>query len=123
MEDSSYDKAKVASAALGKLLSDHKGGKAVVLDLSGLNAWTDFFVIATATSTTHMQGLHRHIKDFAAENGLEILRRQRKTPSDEEWGLVDLGNIVVHLMTAKAREFYNLEGLWSDAAVLWRDES
>lgn len=123
MEDSSYGKAKEAAIGIGKLLADHKGGNVLVLDLSGLNAWTDFFVIATVTSSTHLQGLQKHVKEYAAGNGVEILRRQRKTASDDEWNLIDLGNVVVHLMTAKSRGFYDLERLWSDAGIAWRAEA
>jgi ribosome-associated protein len=123
MEDSLYAKAKVTAIGVGKLLSDHKGGNSLVMDLSRLNAWTDFFVIATVSSSTHLQGLQKHIKEYAAEHSVDILRRQRKTPSDEEWSLIDLGNVVVHLMTAKARAFYDLERLWSDADFVWRSES
>lgn len=123
MEDSSYGKAKTTAVELGKLLSDHKGGLPVVLDLSKLNAWTDFFVIATVSSSTHLQGLQKHIKEFVAQNDIDILRRQRKVPQDEEWSLIDLGNIVVHLMTARSREFYDLERLWGDSEILWRAEA
>jgi ribosome-associated protein len=120
MEDSSYVKAKETAIGLAKLLSDHNGGDSLAMDLSGLNAWTDFFVIATVTSSTHLQGMHKHIKEYAAANGADILRRQRRIASDDEWSLIDLGNVVVHLMTAKARGFYDLERLWSDAATVWR---
>ncbi len=73
------------------------------------------FLSSPVTSSAQVQGLHKHIKDFAGEKDLEILRRQRKVPKDEEWSLIDLGNIVVHLMTQRARSFYELERLWSDA--------
>ena len=104
---------------LGQLLKDHKGEAVVVMDLRELNSWTDFFVIATVSSSTHLQGLQRHIKEFANEKGIEILRRHRKIPSDDEWSLVDLGNIVIHLMSERTRIFYELERLWGDAPLIF----
>jgi ribosome-associated protein len=103
---------------IGKMIREHKGGEVVVLDLRKLNSWTDFFVIATITSHTHMQGLQRNIKEFARERNLDILRGHHKQSAREEWSLIDMGNIVIHLMMAKARSFYELERLWSAADVL-----
>ena len=120
MEDTSFAE---NSVELGKLLSDHKGLDAVVMDLRGLNAWTDFFVIATVTSGAHLKGLQKHVKEYAAEKGIDILRHQRKIAADDEWNLIDMGAIVVHLMTARSRSFYELERLWSPAATLWRAEA
>jgi ribosome-associated protein len=99
--------------ALGELLRDHNGKDVVVLDLRKLNTWTDFFIIATVTSQTHVQGLLRHIREFAREKDLEILHRPRKAEPDNEWNLVDMGNIIVHLMSEHARSFYELERLWA----------
>jgi ribosome-associated protein len=45
-------------------LREHNGQDVTVLDLRGINNWTDFFIIATVTSGTHMDGLERHVKDF-----------------------------------------------------------
>jgi ribosome-associated protein len=64
------------------------------------------------TSHTHVQGLLRHIKEFARERDLEILRRHRKATADDEWNLIDMGDVVIHLMTEKSRAFYDLERLW-----------
>jgi ribosome-associated protein len=105
-----------AARELGELLRDHNGQNVVVLDLRELNTWTDFFVIATVTSNTHVQGLLRHIKEFAREKDIAILHHSRKTgPStpDAEWNFVDMGNIIVHLMSEYARAFYDLERLWT----------
>jgi ribosome-associated protein len=102
-----------AASAIGDLLREHRAADVAVLDLRDLNAWTDFFVIATVTSGAHLSGLERHIKDFSRENGLEILRRSRRPKEDDEWCLIDLGPVVVHLMTEKARSFYELERLWA----------
>ena len=101
---------------LGELLRDHNGRDVVVLDLRKLNIWTDFFIIATVTSHTHVQGLLRHIKEFAREKDLEILHRpgkSRNAEPDNAWNLVDMGNMVVHLMSERARSFYELERLWT----------
>jgi ribosome-associated protein len=123
---------------LGKLLRDHNGLKVTVMDMRALNFWTDFFVIATVTSNTHLSGLQRHIKDYAQEKGLEILHRSRRPDKkiepaasevysaggfsgSEEWSLLDLGGIVIHLMTARIRDFFELERLWSAAHIIYAE--
>ena len=110
---------------MGKLLDDHHGGDVVVMDMRALNFWTDFFVIATATSNTHLSGLERHIKEFARERDVEILHRSRRPkhkpePHPDEWRLLDMGTMVVHLMSAKMRSFFELERLWGAAPLIYR---
>jgi ribosome-associated protein len=59
-------------------------------------------------------GLERHIKDFCHDKEIEILRRSRKPAGvEDEWRIIDLGSTVVHLMSQKARDFYDLERLYS----------
>jgi len=99
------------SGILGALLKEHNGQDVSVLDLRGINNWTDFFIIATVSSKTHMDGLERHIKDFCHENDVSIFGSTRKN-TDDEWRLIDLGQIIIHLMNKQAREFYELERLW-----------
>ena len=114
-----------AIESLGDLLREHNGGDVTALDLREMNTWTDFFLIATATSNTHLDGLERHIKEFCGERGIEILRRSRKPPAahggrasyqtqilEDEWRIIDLGAAVIHLMSRRAREFYDLERLY-----------
>ena len=118
---------------LGDLLREHKGDNVLVLDLRKMGTWTDFFVIATATSNTHLEGMDRHIKEFCHEREIEILRRSRRPivsqgtrashgirasyetqhGQEDEWRIIDLGPIVIHLMSRRAREFYDLERLYS----------
>jgi ribosome-associated protein len=110
--------------ALADLLREHKGGDVTVLDLRELNSWTGFFVIATVTSNAHLRGLERHIKEFSREQGIEIQRRSRKPAAEagasavDEWCIIDLGPVVIHLMTSQARSFYELERLWSAAPLI-----
>jgi len=123
------DTLQTSALELGKLLRDHNGLKVVVMDMRALNFWTDFFIIATVTSNTHLSGLHRHIKDYVREKGMEIFHRSKRPDkkidlassdlSSEEWSLLDLGGIVIHLMTAKIRDFFELERLWSAAPVIY----
>ena len=97
---------------IAKLMEDGKGNDVTLLDISGLNSWTDYFVIVTVTSSTHWQGLYKQIKEYIKDNDLEIHLTNRKSPDGDDWNLIDLGAIVVHLMSESARTFYDLEKLW-----------
>jgi len=117
------DTLQINALELGKLLSNHNGLNVVVMDMRSLNFWTDFFIIATVNSNTHLSGLERHIKDYTREKDMDILHRSKrpdnKELSSEEWSLVDLGGIVIHLMTAKIRKFFELERLWGAAPIIF----
>lgn len=108
------DKAK----ELAVLMEDGKGEDVILLDISGLNSWTDYFVIVTVNSSTHWQGLYKQVKTYIKENDLEIHLTNRKSPDGDEWNLIDLGNIVIHLMSKEARAFYDLEKLWHMGTVI-----
>ncbi|MDR0602373.1 MAG: ribosome silencing factor [Treponema sp.] len=121
MEDMSREDRETA-VELGKLLAEHRCADVVVLDLRRLDAWTDFFVIATVSGGAHLSGLERHIGDFSRERGLEILRHSRRSrEEDNEWRLIDMGSLVVHLMSRRARSFYELERLWSAGDTLFSE--
>jgi ribosome-associated protein len=106
--------------ALRVLLEEHKAGDVIALDLRELHSWTDYFIIATVTSGAHRDGLLRHIKDFAGENGLAMRTGPGKTGRDlnDGWSLVDLGTVIIHLMSPSLRSFYELEQLWSSAKTV-----
>ncbi|MDR1986536.1 MAG: ribosome silencing factor [Treponema sp.] len=122
------DSVYTAAIELGTLLRDYRGGNVLVMDLRKLNGWTDFFVIATVTSATHLQGLEQHIKEFSREKSMDILRRSSRPSAPpnlsytEEWRIIDLGVMVIHLMTAQTRAFYELERLWSAATIIFDEE-
>ena len=103
---------------IAKLMIDGKGKDVTLLDISGLNSWADYFVIATVTSSAMQQGLLKQVKEYIKENDLEIHPTNRKSPNGEDWELIDLGNNVIHLMSEQAREFYNLEKLWFKGKVI-----
>ena len=97
--------------ALAKVLADHSGTDVVVLDVAAQAGWTDRFVIATATSSAHLRGLARFVDEELAKLGQARLNRSSLS-DEEEWLLIDLGFVVVHIMTEHARSFYELEKLW-----------
>ncbi|MBO4404984.1 MAG: ribosome silencing factor [Treponema sp.] len=104
--------------AIAGILEDSKAENVTVLDIRELNSWTDLFVIATVASQVHAAGLYKEVKDFAKNNDMEIHLTHQKTSDGSEWNLIDLGTVVVHLMSAEARGFYELEKLWHAGKVL-----
>lgn len=110
---------KEKAIEIAQLLKDFKGDAVIALDVSQLNSWTDFFIIATTNSATHSKGLFKQIKDYIKDNNLEPMVPKRKIPDGYDWTLIDLGTIVIHLMSEDAREFYNLEKLWQKAEQIF----
>ena len=58
------------------------------------------------------QGLLKDVKNYIKDNDLEIHLTNKKSPDGDDWNLIDLGSIVIHLMSESARSFYDLEKLW-----------
>ncbi|GMO59528.1 MAG: ribosome silencing factor [Termitinemataceae bacterium] len=105
------------AASLCALLKERNALGVTLLDFSAIQMWCDFFIVATVTSSTHAGGLEREINDFAKEHNITILNSRKKTLSGNEWQYCDLGDIVIHLMSEKARSFYELENLYIDAVI------
>ena len=103
---------------IAKLMEDGKGKDVTLLDISGLNSWTEYFVIVTVNSSAHWQGLYKQVKEYIKENDLEIHLTNKKTPDGDDWNLIDLGAIVIHLMSEQARQFYDLEKLWHNGKII-----
>ena len=103
---------KKKAIEIARLMEDGKGNDVTLLDISGLNSWTDYFVIVTVNSSTHWQGLFKDVKNYIKDNDLEIHLTNKKSPDGDDWNLIDLGPIVIHLMSENARAFYDLEKLW-----------
>jgi ribosome-associated protein len=93
---------------LAALLEAKKAQDVVLLDVSAHTVVTDYFVVATAGSRTHMAALAE-----AVEQGDPALHH-REGRDDSAWVLFDCGDVVVHLFTPEGRAFYALERLWGD---------
>ncbi len=100
--------------AIASILAEHKALDVQVLDLRGIAGWTDFFVLGSSTSITHMRGLSRFIEEYLDLEKISALNHPVAN-EDESWLLMDIGDVVVHLMGKEARSFYELEKLWYKA--------
>ena len=94
-----------------KAIEDIKGQGVRCINVDKLTSITDYMVMATGTSNTHVKSLADAVVKDVKEAGLQIVGVEGKLGSD--WVLVDLGDVVVHLMTASTRALYNLEDLWT----------
>lgn len=109
---------KEKALEIARLMEDGNGRDVAVLDVSQLSSWTDYFVIATVSSSVHWKGLYKLVKDYVKENDMAIRVTNRKVPDGDDWNLIDIGTVVVHLMTEDARSFYDLEKLWHNGERL-----
>ncbi|MCP5160992.1 MAG: ribosome silencing factor [Hahellaceae bacterium] len=95
-----------------KALEDMKAKDISVLDVREKTSVTDYMVIACGTSNRHIKSLADNVVDEAKTNGHRPLGVEGGGTSD--WVLVDLGDIVVHVMMPATREFYDLERFWRE---------
>ncbi|QEQ95662.1 ribosome silencing factor [Neptunomonas concharum] len=91
-------------------LEDMKARDIDVIDVRGKSSITDYMMIACGTSKRHVMSLAQEVSDKAKEAGLMPIGTEGQNVGD--WVLVDLGDVVVHVMMPDARSFYDLERLW-----------
>ena len=106
-----------AALEVARLIDEHKGEDTVVLDISGVSSFADYFVISTARSSAHLAGLHRELDFLLKSQGIRA-RNGHKSGGESGWLLLDCGDFVIHLMEKEQREFYDLERLWFKAERL-----
>jgi ribosome-associated protein len=92
------------------VLDDRKGQNIVTMDVRGKTSFTDYMVLVTGTSDRQLKSLCSYVEEKAKEHGFKALGTEGDLGSD--WILLDLGDVIVHAMTAQAREYYQLEKLW-----------
>ena len=101
------DLRKIAVDALDSL----KAVDVKVLDVGEISSFTDVMIVATGTSTRQVKALADRVTEKCKEAGVRPLGVEGERES--EWILVDLGDVVVHVMNPETRDFYQLEKLWS----------
>ncbi|MBF4694883.1 ribosome silencing factor [Fusibacter ferrireducens] len=99
-----------------ELLSDKKAQDIVTLSLFEVTTIADYFILATGTSSTHINALSEHIeKELAKE---QIFPRHKEGKRNGEWVLMDYTDIVIHIFNRETRAYYDLERIWSDAKYI-----
>lgn len=98
---------KIAAA-----LDDLKAKNMKVIKIDEISTLGDYFVIATGTSSTHVQSLSDTVEKKLKEEGVMPLRIEGYRSTG--WILSDYGSVVLHIFTQEARDFYDLDRLWSD---------
>jgi ribosome-associated protein len=84
-----------------------------LLDLEGLGAFTDYFLLCTGFSSPQVDAICDEIERRLARMGVRLLHREGKPGGD--WMLLDFGGLIVHVFTERARHYYDLERLWRAA--------
>lgn len=108
----------VLAQRAAQICLEHKANDVVILDLRGVSDMTDFFVIASGTSDTHVRALGEHVLEELKRDGGGAVAHHVEGLTQGRWVLLDYVDFVVHLFHPTLRSFYQLERLWSDAALI-----
>lgn len=98
-------------------VDDLKAQDVVVLDVRERTSMADYLVIASGNSRRHLHAIADNVVTKIKQQGQGI-RPVLEGGADSDWILVDMGDVIVHVMLPAAREFYDLERLWRDAPGL-----
>lgn len=93
-------------------IEDVKGFDITVMDVRKLTSMTNYMIVASANSTRQCKAIADNVREKVKEKGYAI--RGTEGEKEGEWVLVDLDDIVVHLMLPTTRAYYNLEQLWTE---------
>lgn len=108
----SYELAKKAC----KALSDKKGEDIVILDVGDQTVVCSYFVIASGKSTTQVKALCENVEEELEKLGLSPVRTEGVR--EGRWGVLDYGDVIVHVFNEESRLFYYLERLWDSGRNL-----
>ena len=111
MSDKTTQKIEALRQLILTTIDDMKGIDVVELDVKGKTSVTDLLIIASGTSSRHVKSIAINVASEAKKNGSKLLGIEGEDQG--EWVLVDMGDIIVHVMQPQVREFYDLEKLWS----------
>ncbi|HYB21142.1 MAG TPA: ribosome silencing factor [Thermodesulfobacteriota bacterium] len=96
-----------------RALLDRKAIDLVIIEVGNLSSFTDYFLICSGNSDRQVQAIASHIEEKMSKQGIRPLGVEGKR--EGRWILLDYGDVIVHVFYRPAREFYDLERLWSEA--------
>lgn len=99
----------------------YKARDLVLLNVSGLASFADYFLIGSGQSSRQVQGISDNVETALRQSGIRPLGIEGR--SEGHWVLMDYGDVIVHLFYEPVRHFYDLESLWSDAErIEWEEQ-
>lgn len=108
--------------AAARLAADSHCHNIVVMDVTGLSPVTDFFVIATGTSPRQMRTVCDEVEELGQQSQFTALTRSGY--EGDQWICVDFVDVLLHVFSTEARQFYDLDNLWGDAkGVKWASDT
>lgn len=114
----SFEVAKIAA----RLLDEKKAEHISVIKIDDISSLADYFVIANGRGSTHVRSLADELEEKLKAQGVEPARIEGYR--SDNWVLLDYTNVVVHVFTQEARDFYDLDRLWADGAkVEWQESA
>jgi len=97
------------------LAQEKKGRQIVLMDISKVSSFADYFVIITGASGTQIKAITDHIdNELRSEN---IYPVSKEGYQNLRWVLMDYSDVIVHILDHESREFYGIENLWADAKM------
>jgi len=106
----------VLAERIAAIASDKKAIDIRVIDLRGIVSYTDFFVICSGNTERQAKAIHDGIyEELKNQSSERLLPRRTEGAREARWILLDYWDVVVHIFTPEAREYYRLENLWGEA--------
>jgi ribosome-associated protein len=113
--ESKIDTSRAKAELIAEVAKEKKAEDIVLMNMGGVSAFCDYFVIMTATNRRQVKAISDELEDKLEEEGVMLWHREGG--NDAGWMPLDFGNCVVHVFEPEARKFYGLEGLWGDVPV------
>ncbi|PKL35665.1 MAG: ribosome silencing factor [Spirochaetae bacterium HGW-Spirochaetae-1] len=95
----------------GQALDDKKAEETVIVNISKVNPYFDYFIITTGSSVVHCKALAREVRQCLYSQGV---KERGKPDLNSGWIVLDFNDIVIHIFTEEMRAYYKLEKLWAD---------
>lgn len=112
----SMDQILELSKKIHDILDSKKAQDLTVLSVKGISTIADYFIIATGTSSTHINALADHIEKELSKDS--IFMKHREGQPQGGWLLLDYRDVIVHIFNEETRQYYAIERIWSDAKRL-----
>jgi len=108
------------ASAIARFLDDNKAKDIVILNVANVSSLSDFFIIATGSSTPHIRALTENVRK-KIKDIFKRLPLGEESERMSKWNLLDYGEVVIHIMNQEQRDTYKIEKFWSHALTLERE--